>query len=113
MPGSAASPVPTVTRSLGRDLADAFEPRDALAGDGLEPGAELGRAGGDGLGAVARSADLDVEAPLHGEVRVPGLHRRDPVVDGAALERVHGRGTGMVEMAKLQTAVAELELAPI
>ena len=38
---------------------DPFERGDALAGDGLELGAELGRVVGDELRAVARPADLD------------------------------------------------------
>ena len=58
-------------------LADAFQRRDALAGDGLEPGAELDRVVGDQLGAVARAADLDIEALLRGEMRVPRLHSGD------------------------------------
>ena len=35
-------------------------------------------------------------------MRVARLHRRDHVVDGASLERVHGRGPGVVEVAKLR-----------
>ncbi len=69
MPGSVASPVPIGTRPLECHLADAFERSDALAGDGLEPGAEVGCAVGEEFGAVARPADLDVEAVLGGEVR--------------------------------------------
>ena len=62
---------------------------------------------------VARPADLDIEALLRGEVRVPRLHGGDDVVDGAALEGVHGRGPGMVEMAQLRVALAQFQLLAV
>ena len=41
------------------------------------------------------------------------LHRRDHVVDGAAMERMHGRGPGAVDVAKLRIARCEIEHAPV
>ncbi len=49
-------------RRLSLHLAHAFERRDALAGDGLELGAELDLVVGDQLGPVASAADFDIEA---------------------------------------------------
>ena len=105
LPRSDSAPLPGVSRFMSPDP---LQRRDPLARDGLKLGAELGRVVGDELGAVARPADLDVERLLRGEVRMPRLHRRDHVVDGAALERVHGRRPGVVEMAHLRIAEAEL-----
>ena len=52
-------------------LPDPFERREALAGDGLELLAQPLRVVGDQLGAVARPADLDIEALLGGQVMHP------------------------------------------
>ena len=40
---------------------------------------------------------------------MPRFHGGDHVVDGAALEGVHGRGPGMVEMAQLRVVPAEFK----
>ena len=100
-------------RRLAPHLADAFERRDTLAGDGLELVPELGRVVGDQLGAVPRPADLDIEALLGRQVRMPGFHRRDHVVHRAALEGVNGRGPGVVEVAQLRVVPAQLELPAV
>ena len=44
---------------------------------------------------------------------MPRLHRRDHVVHRAALERMHGRGPGVVEVAELRVVAAELQLPPV
>ena len=62
---------------------------------------------GDELGAVAGTADLDVEALLRGEMGVIRLHHGNHVVHGASLEGMNGRGPGMVEMAELRSVLAE------
>ena len=113
LPGAARLGFHSLVRPLARHLADAFERRNPLSRDGLELRPELGCVVGDELGAVARATDLDVEALLGGEVRVPRLHRRDHVVDGTALERMHGRSPGVVEVAELRVPAPELELAPV
>ena len=56
-----------------RQFPDAFERRDALARGFLERRQQLARVVGDQLGAVARAADLDIEALLRGQVRVARL----------------------------------------
>ena len=48
--------------------------------------------------------------PLVGVIRV---HRGDHRIDGAALERMHGRGPGAVDVAKLRIARREIEHAPV
>ena len=48
-----------------------------------------------------RTSRVAVEGLLRRETRMPGLHRGDHVVHGPVLERVHGRGQSMVEVAKL------------
>ena len=98
---------------LANHLTDAFERGNPLARDRLELGAELRRVVGDKLGTVARATDLDVERFLRREVRMPRLHRRNHVVDGTALERMDGRGPGMVEMAELRVPASELKPATV
>ena len=56
---------------------------------------------GHELGMKAGTADLHVEGLLGGQVGVLRLHRRDHPVHGAALEGVHGRRPGPVDMAQL------------
>ena len=41
------------------------------------------------------------------------LHRGDHGIDRAALERVHGGGSGAVDMAELRVAGDEVERAPV
>ena len=89
--------------------ADAFERRDALARDGLELGAKLGRVVGDQLGPVTRPADFHVKRFLRGEMRMPRLHGGDHIVHRAPLERMHGRRPGVIEMAQLRVVSPELE----
>ena len=49
----------------------------------------------------AGATNLHVEGFLGGQVSVLRFHRRDHPVHGAALERVHGRRPGPVDMAQL------------
>ena len=77
---------------------DRVERRDPLAGDGFELFLERRLVVGDELGPVPRAGYLDVERLLRGQVRVPSLHRRDHGIDRLALERVHGRGPGPVDV---------------
>ena len=74
-----------------------------------KPGKELGPVVGDQLSAVARAADHDVEVLLRREVEKPGLHRRDYVLDRAALEGMRGGGPAVLEMAQLWVALAQLQ----
>ena len=94
-------------------LADAFERRDALAGDRFEPFLQRLGVVGDQLGPVAGSRNLDVERLDRGQTGVVRFHRRDHGVDRAALERMHGRCPGAVEMAQLRIARGQREPAPV
>ena len=48
-----------------------------------------------------------------GQIGVVGLHRGDHGVHGPSLERVHRRGPGPVDMAKLRIAALEIEHASV
>ena len=111
-PGTCPSPPRSRLRCPGPVLAERFERRDALARQRHELFLEPRLVVGHVLGAVACAADLHVEHLLVGEVRVVGFDRGDHVVDGAALERVHGRGPGPVGVAKLRIAGIDIEGAP-
>ena len=102
-----------LARRLARHLPDPLQRRDPFPRDGLKLGPELGRVVGDQLGPVARPADLDVEALMGGQMRMPRFHGGDHVVDRPALESVDGRGPGMVEMAKLRIVSVQLQLLPV
>ena len=67
---------------------------------------------GHELRPVARPADLDIQHLPVGEVGMGGLDRSDDVVDGASLERVHGRGPGAVDMAELRVAALMSSMRP-
>ena len=42
-----------------------------------------------------------------------GLNRGNHGIDGPSLERVHGRGPGAIDMAKLRVSGAHVEHAPV
>ena len=61
----------------------------------------------------SRAGDLDVEALLRCEMGVIRLHRLIHDVHGPALGRVHGRGPGAVDVAKLRIAGRKIQHAPV
>ena len=63
--------------------------------------------------ARTHAADFDVERLLVGKVRVVRLNGGNHFVDGPALERVHSRGPGPVDVAKLRIARVHVERAPV
>ena len=78
---------------------------DALAGSGPS--------GRSGLRTVAGAGYLDIERLGGGQMGVVCLHCGDYSVHRAAVEGVHGRGPGVIEVAQLRVTRREGELAAL